>query len=83
MCVGRTLRSLSLGLHDTFRLFEQAPENYSWWDYRRGGFWRNQGIRIDLILASTALDCRACVIDSAPRRLERPSDHAPVVASFD
>jgi exodeoxyribonuclease-3 len=74
---------LSLGLHDTFRLFEQAPESFSWWDYRRSAFWRNQGIRIDLILASTALDCTACVIDLAPRRLKRPSDHAPVVASFE
>lgn len=75
---------LGLGLHDTFRLFEQAPESFSWWDYRGGAFRRNHGLRIDLILASSALssDCSACVIDIAARRLERPSDHAPVVAMF-
>jgi exodeoxyribonuclease-3 len=48
-------------------------------------FRRNAGLRIDLILASHALaqKCAACHIDKAPRKLERPSDHAPVVARFD
>jgi exodeoxyribonuclease-3 len=75
----------ALGLHDCFRLFEQAEKQYSWWDYRMVAFRRNAGLRIDLILASTALShkCVACHIDKVPRRLERPSDHAPVVASFD
>ncbi|EDN66372.1 Endonuclease/exonuclease/phosphatase [Beggiatoa sp. PS] len=73
---------LHLGLKDTFRLFEQPVASFSWWDYRRGAFLRNHGIRIDLILASTALHCTGCTIDTAPRRLERPSDHAPVVATF-
>ena len=75
---------LDLGLRDTFRLFDQAPESFSWWDYRAGSFRRNQGIRIDLILASTTLsaDCTKCEIDLAPRGLERPSDHTPVVATF-
>jgi exodeoxyribonuclease-3 len=75
---------LNLGLHDTFRLFEQPPANFSWWDYRGGAFRRNHGVRIDLILASTALSasCTTCAIDTTPRRLERPSDHAPVVATF-
>ena len=47
-------------------------------------FRRNAGLRIDLILASHALaqKCGACHIDKAPRKLERPSDHAPVVASL-
>jgi len=73
---------VNLGLRDTFRLFKQAPKSFSWWDHRGGAFWRNRGARIDLILASTALNCTACVIDKAPRRLKRPSDHAPVMASF-
>ncbi|GAB4117480.1 MAG: exodeoxyribonuclease III [Sideroxydans sp.] len=70
----------SLGLRDAFRLFEQAEKSYSWWDYRMLAFRRNQGLRIDHILVSPALQCTACAIDKAPRKLERPSDHAPVVA---
>jgi exodeoxyribonuclease III len=75
---------LDLGLTDTFRLFDQPEAIFSWWDYRQGGFRRNQGLRIDLVLASTALAarCTHSRIDTAPRRLERPSDHAPAVADF-
>ena len=73
-----------LGLHDSFRLFEQPEKSYSWWDYRMMAFRRNMGLRIDYILLSSALvaDCIACAIDRAPRKLERPSDHAPVVATL-
>jgi exodeoxyribonuclease-3 len=76
---------LATGLEDCFRLFEQPGKSYSWWDYRMMAFRRNAGLRIDLILASTTLarKCAACHIDKEPRRLERPSDHAPVVARFD
>jgi exodeoxyribonuclease-3 len=76
---------LGLGLADCFRLFEQPEKSYSWWDYRMMAFRRNAGLRIDLILASDALarKCGECHIDTAPRKLERPSDHTPVVASFD
>lgn len=76
---------LGAGLADCFRLFEQPEKSYSWWDYRMMAFRRNAGLRIDLILASTALarKCGGCHIDKAPRKLERPSDHTPVVASFD
>jgi exodeoxyribonuclease III len=75
---------LGLGLRDTYRLFDQAEQSFSWWDYRAAGFRRNLGLRIDHILASAALagQCTACVIDKAPRKLERPSDHAPVLAEF-
>ena len=75
---------LDLGLTDTFRLFDQEPGTFSWWDYRAAGFRRNLGLRIDLILASEALSqsCSRCWIDKAPRKLERPSDHTPVVAEF-
>lgn len=73
-----------LGLVDVFRSFEQAPQSFSWWDYRGGGFRRNEGLRIDLILASGALGaaCAGCAIDLAPRRWEKPSDHAPVIARW-
>jgi len=76
---------LDLGLADTFRLFEQEEKSYSWWDYRAAAFRRNMGLRIDLILASTALSkqCSSCRIDKEPRQLERPSDHTPVYAVFD
>ena len=77
-------RLLDMGLTDTFRLFDQEPDTFSWWDYRAAGFRRNRGLRIDLILASQAMrdSCKAAYVDVAPRRLERPSDHAPVVAEF-
>lgn len=78
-------RLTALGLHDAFRLFEQDERSYSWWDYRMGAFRRNFGLRIDHVLVSTALreHCRRCVIDKAPRKLERPSDHAPVWVELD
>lgn len=74
-----------LGLSDTFRLFEQVANCYSWWDYRAAGFRRNLGLRIDLILANEALAkrCKAAGVDREPRTWERPSDHAPVWAEFD
>jgi len=77
-------RLLALGLHDSFRLFEQPEKSFSWWDYRMQGFRRNHGLRIDHILVSDALRerCVACRIDKGPRANERPSDHAPVVATF-
>lgn len=71
---------VALGLRDAFRLFEQGGKSYSWWDYRMLAFRRNQGMRIDHILISNALQCTACMIDKAPRKLERPSDHTPVFA---
>ena len=77
-------RLLETGLVDVFRRFEQAPQTYSWWDYRAAAFRRNHGLRIDLILASQSLveRCTACRVDREPRRAERPSDHAPVIAEF-
>jgi exodeoxyribonuclease-3 len=72
---------LELGLHDGYRLFEQAEKTYSWWDYREFAFRRNRGLRIDYILVSDSLKplVTACTIDKAPRKNERPSDHTPVV----
>lgn len=75
---------LGLGLQDTFRLFEQAERTWSWWDYRMNAFRRKMGLRIDLILASKAMAqcCTASYVDIEPRRQDRPSDHAPVIAEF-
>ena len=71
---------VGLGLTDAYRLFEQAPRTWSWWDYRNLAFRKNQGLRIDHILVSEALrgQVTACGIDKLPRKNERPSDHAPV-----
>jgi len=76
---------LDLGLHDAFRLFDQPPKSWSWWDYRNLAFRRNQGLRIDHILVSEALraQVRACSIDKEPRKAERPSDHAPVIVALE
>jgi exodeoxyribonuclease-3 len=79
------LRALiALGLHDSYRLFEQPTKSYSWWDYRDFGFRRNRGLRIDHILVSNSLKplVISCVIDKLPRQNERPSDHAPVVVEI-
>jgi exodeoxyribonuclease-3 len=75
---------LAAGLTDGFRLFEQPERSFTWWDYRMNQFKRGMGLRIDHILLSSALRerCVACTIDLEPRRLERPSDHAPVVAEL-
>jgi exodeoxyribonuclease-3 len=73
---------VALGLQDSFRLFEQPERTFSWWDYRMMGFRRNAGLRIDHVLLSAPLAqaCTGASIDKAPRKLERPSDHAPVLA---
>lgn len=79
------LRQLfALGLKDAFRLFPQPEKSFTWWDYRMNAFKRGMGLRIDHILLSEPLAaaCAACAIDVAPRRAERPSDHAPVVAEL-
>jgi len=79
-------RLLDLGLADTFRQFEQEERSFSWWHYNPPWAFRaNQGLRIDLILASESMTsrCKASYIDVEPRRQSRPSDHAPVVAEFD
>jgi exodeoxyribonuclease-3 len=75
---------INLGFSDSFRLFEQAPKTFSWWDYRMMGFRRNAGMRIDHILLSENLKekCSASVVDKEPRTWEQPSDHAPVIATI-
>jgi exodeoxyribonuclease-3 len=72
---------LELGLTDSFRMFEQPPKSYSWWDYRMLGYQKNRGLRIDHILVSEPLKAqvKSCVVDRVPRKWEKPSDHAPVI----
>jgi exodeoxyribonuclease-3 len=80
----RFRKLLALGLKDSFRLFEQPEKTFSWWDYRMMGFRRNHGLRIDHVLLSEPLAaaCTASSIDRDMRKLERPSDHAPVLAEI-
>jgi exodeoxyribonuclease-3 len=77
-------RLTGLGFIDAFRLFEQPERSFTWWDYRMNAFRRKMGLRIDHVLLSPALAsaCTSCTIDVEPRRLERPSDHAPVVCEL-
>lgn len=84
--VRKKLRSLlNLGLYDAFRLRYPEEKQFSWWDYRAGAWHKNHGLRIDHILLSPqAADKLADVtMDHDMRGKENPSDHIPVMASFD
>jgi exodeoxyribonuclease-3 len=72
------------GFVDVFRKLNPDLQEFSWWNYREGAWQRNRGLRIDHIWTSPPLaeKCKDCWIDKAPRALEKPSDHAPVVAEF-
>jgi len=76
---------IEAGFTDAFRMFPQPEKSFSWWDYRLNAFQRGWGLRIDLALLAPALAkrCTGCTIDLAPRKRERPSDHAPVIAELD
>ena len=75
---------LAAGLADSFRLFEQPPATFSWWDYRQLAFPKNHGLRIDHILLSPPLAarCTSSRIDRNERKGEKPSDHAPVLVEL-
>lgn len=75
---------LNLDLADAFRKFTTEGGHYSWWDYRAASFRRNSGWRIDHHYLTPDLYERAtsCIIDKAPRKLEKPSDHTPVIVEF-
>ena len=79
-------RFLAWGFGDVLRKHHDEPRIYSWWDYRAGGFQRDLGLRIDLVLATEPMLERStdCVVDRAERKdgATKPSDHAPVVATF-
>jgi exodeoxyribonuclease III len=75
---------IEIGLADVFRKFTSEGGHFSWWDYRSAGFQRDRGWRIDHIYLSRKLYQKAtsCAIDIEPRKLEKPSDHAPVIVEF-
>ena len=73
------------GLLDLFRRLHPEARSFSWWDYRAGAFPRNQGLRLDLLLATRDIAARlqAVEIDRDYRKKKddrTPSDHAPVFA---
>jgi exodeoxyribonuclease-3 len=76
---------LEFGFEDLYRRFHAEAGLFSWWDYRAGSLRLNRGFRIDYVFASRPLAerCRAAEIDVAPRKREKPSDHAPVVVELD
>lgn len=73
------------GFSDAFRKFEEGAGHYTWWDFRTRGFKRGNGLRIDHFLVSPpALEsCTGVEIDLEERGQEKPSDHAPVTATFE
>ena len=73
-----------LGLADAFHKPFLPEGRFTWWDYRQAGFRRNLGLRIDHVLLSAPLleSVKSWKADLAPRRLERPSDHAPVIVEL-
>ena len=73
------------GLVDAFRLHNQAPGFYTWWDYRMLAFPKGRGLRIDHVLLSEPLaaKCASARIDRDERKGNQPSDHAPVVVELD
>ncbi len=78
-------RVMEPGLVDAFRRFHEEGGLYTWWDFRTRGWQRKQGLRIDhFLLSEPALAaCRGVEIDVAARDGEKPSDHAPVIATFE
>lgn len=62
-----------------------VPEGYTFWDYKAGRFPKNEGMRIDFILASRAFTSAVtgASIDRNERRGDAPSDHVPVVCDID
>ncbi|MEJ2023059.1 MAG: exodeoxyribonuclease III, partial [Maritimibacter sp.] len=76
---------INLGLTDALRARNPAPETYTFWDFQRGAWQRNDGIRIDhFLLSPQAADLLSDVgIDKDMRAREKPSDHVPIWINLD
>ena len=70
---------INLGLNDVYRYFYDTKEGYTYWDYMRGAWQKNYGMRIDHFLASNSLidQIKSININKDPRGREKPSDHTP------
>jgi exodeoxyribonuclease-3 len=77
-------RVREFGLSDAYRLHHKEGGQYSWWDYRGGGYRKNEGLRIDYVFLSESLAkrCTSASMDQAPRKLDKPSDHIPVLVEI-
>jgi exodeoxyribonuclease-3 len=75
---------LAFGLTDCLRLHHRETGIWTWWDYRAAPSFRDEGLRIDYVLATaaTAARCTDCVVHKDVRQQKTPSDHAPVTATF-
>ena len=75
---------INLGFFDSYRILNPYKQQFSWWDYRAGSYNKNFGLRIDYIFANSyALNhLQDSVILEKYRKLAKPSDHAPLLASF-
>ncbi len=70
--------------HDLYRLMNPLSHEYSWWDYRAGGFQKNHGMRIDFLLSNAKIvdHLSTATIDRHARSEEKASDHAPVIVTL-
>lgn len=71
---------LNLGLTEAYRACSAQSHQYTFWDYQKGAWQKDHGIRIDhLLLSPQAADLlQSCHIDRFTRGWEKPSDHVPV-----
>ena len=79
--VRKKLREIiNIGFHDIYRHLNEKKEEYTFWDYMRGAWQKNNGMRIDHFLVSNSLlnDVKGININKEPRGKEKPSDHTPI-----
>ena len=71
---------INLGFNDTYRHFNETKEGYTFWDYMRGAWQKNNGMRIDHFLVSSSLIniVKDVKINKFPRGRQKPSDHTPI-----
>ena len=71
---------INLGFNDVYRHFNETKEGYTFWDYMRGAWQKNNGMRIDHFLVSNSLidQVKSININKDPRSREKPSDHTPI-----
>ena len=77
---------LDWGLVDAYRAHHAEPGRFTWWDYRAGNFQRNEGMRIDHLLATASVAARVVAVEidrEARKGQPTPSDHAPLVMDLD
>ena len=75
---------INLGLNDAFRTFNKKDGNYTFWDYMRGSYQKNHGLRIDHMLVSSSLIdlIKKIEIKKNIRSQLKPSDHVPLECTF-